>query len=164
MFSGVLSVCLQAQMSGALDIERLTSNVDQSWSVQWGDGGGANLAKRMWTDRRTLASGASETLDLSGPGLKDAFGDNLVLDKVKAIIVVGAADNTTVLTVGNVANGLIAPFLAASDGVIVPPGGIFLCATPDTDGFGVVAGTRDLLRIANAAGAAATYDVAIVGA
>lgn len=162
-FYAALSIGLKAQMTGALDIERLASSIDKNWLVELADGTGADQAQRMWSDTRTLAGGASETLDLIGNTLRDAFGAILSLDKVKMIIVVAAKTNTTTLTIGNVVNGIVDPFLTSAGGVLVRPGGVFVSVAPGATGFPLVSATQDLINVANAAGAAASYDIVIVG-
>jgi hypothetical protein len=55
-------------------------------------------------------------------------------------------------------------FLAASDGIDVPPGGVFLWACPADGKVTVTASTGDLLNIDNSgAGTSVTYDVVIIG-
>ena len=162
-FNGEMSLRVFAEMTGSLDIEALRSKIDRTWKVSLGDGVGAGQAQRMFSDTRTLASGASESLDLNGAGLLDAFGNAITFTKVKGILIAADLANTTVLTIGNVTNGIVSPFLAATGGVIVPPGGMFFSATPDVTAFGITAATADLLKVANAAGAAANYDVVLIG-
>jgi hypothetical protein len=157
-----VSLALSSLLTGSLDIERLTSQIDKTWRIPLSDGTGAGQATRIWSDTRTLASAASENIDLNG-ALTDAFGAALNLTKVKAILIAADPANTTKLTIGNVANGIAAPFGAATHSIEVPPGGLFLIATPDVTAFGVTAATADLLRVANAAGGAATYDIVLIG-
>jgi len=157
-----LTVSIAASITGALDLEALASSLNQSWSVALADGTGAGQATRMWSDVRNLASNTSESLDLSG-ALVDAFGVSVTLTKIKMLIIAADPLNTTVLTAGNVTNGIIAPFLAATGGIIIRPGGLFVAAAPDVTGFGVTDATADLLKIANAAGAAANYSIAVIG-
>jgi hypothetical protein len=54
-------------------------------------------------------------------------------------------------------------FLAASDGIDVQPGGVFLWVAPTT-GVTVTAATGDILNIDNSSsGTSVTYDVVIIG-
>lgn len=160
--SGSIKIAIAMLATGALDIERLTSQIDKTWKIDFADGIGAGQANKMFSDTRTLASNTSENLDLAG-SLTDAFGATITLTKTKLILIAADPANTTNLTVGNVTNGIVAPFGAATHSLLVPPGGFVLIATPDNTAFGVTAGTADLLKIANAAGAAANYDVVILG-
>lgn len=125
-------------------------------------GTGANQASQVWSDTRTLTTGANETLDLNG-SLTDAFGVSVTFTKVKLLYI--RNKGTTALTVGGAAsNGFVSPFGSATDVVKVPPGGELRLYAPDATGFAVVAGTADQLKIANAAGASCDYDILIVGA
>ena len=157
-----IKLAIASLATGSLDIERLTSSIDRTWKIDLVDGVGAGQANKIFSDTRTLASGASETLDLVGT-LTDAFGASITLTKTKMILIAADPANTTVLTIGNVANGIVAPFGAATHSLSVPPGGMVLVATPDLAAFPVVAGTGDLLKIANAAGAGANYDIVVIG-
>jgi len=161
--SATMELSLKTSMTGAQKIERLESKIDKIWRMVLGDGNGANQANKVFSDTRTLASNTSENLDLVG-GLTDSFGASIALSKIKAIIIVADPANTTTLTVGNVANGIVAPFGAATQSISVPPGGMFMVANPGAAGFAVTDATADLLKIANAAGGSANYDVVIIGA
>lgn len=73
--------------------------------------------------------------------------------------------NTTALTIGGGSNPVVG-FLGGTTPTIGPirPGGFVFIACPDAAGIGAVtAGTGDILRIANASGAAAVYQIAILG-
>lgn len=157
-----IKIALAVLSTGSLDIERLTSQIDRTWKIDLTDGTGAGQANMLFSDTRTLASNTSESLDLAG-GLTPAFGPAITFTKTKLILVAADPANTTNLTIGNVTNGIVAPFGAATHSLLVPPGGFVLIATPDNTAFGVTAGTGDLLKIANASGAAANYDVVILG-
>ena len=85
-FGSTLSLRLQAARTGSLDIEALASTIDRTTSVIHADGTGANQATIMWSDQRTLTSGSSESLDLSGSALTDAFGAAVALTSIKGII------------------------------------------------------------------------------
>jgi hypothetical protein len=130
------------------------------------EGTGANQADRVFAGLRTLASDASDDIDLRG-ALLDAFGAALDLTEIVAIGIVNAnADgvpNTTALTVGGGSNPFDGIFGTAGDRVVIPPGGFFLIAGGGAAGLGsAAAGSSDILRIANGAGASATYQIIII--
>lgn len=133
------------------------------------NGTGALQADQCWFDERTVASGANDDLDLAG-SLTSAFGSVLTIAKLVAIAVINAprvgAANTTNLTIGGGTNPFVG-FLGGTTPTIGPirPGGFVILGCGDTvGGIGsVVAGTGDILRIANSAGAAATYQIALIG-
>lgn len=161
-YGSTLSLRLQAQRTGSLDIEQLASTIDRLTTVIHTDGTGANQATVMWSDTRTLSSGSSESLDLSGSSLQDAFGANIALTTIKGIILYSNAANTVNLTIGNVTNGLATIFGAATQSLTLHPGELLVKWTPNATGYAVTAGTADLLKITNGA-ASSVYDVIIIG-
>jgi hypothetical protein len=116
----------------------------------------------LWHDQRTLASEATEDLDLAG-SLTDSFGATVTIVKLKAVIVVAAAGNTNNVEVTMPAANGVPLFLAAEDGIPVLPGGEFRWVAPGA-GVTVTAGTGDLLTFTNSSsGTSVTYDVILVG-
>ncbi len=124
-------------------------------------GTGNYQADLMYAATRTLATGATDNLDLSGV-LTDPLGTVIAAVEIVAILIRAAAGNTTILTVGNGTNPFVGPFGAGAQTVAVPPGGAFQAVNPQA-GWAVTAGTGDILRITNASGASATYDIVILG-
>jgi len=162
-----LSVVLKAGVRGtqtnALDLGTVALPIDVQASITLDNGTGANQADKVFTDTRTVTTGATDSIDLAG-SLTDAFGATITLARVKAILVKAASGNTTDLSVARpAANGAVLSS-AASDAIVVKPGGVFFWAAPDATAIPVTAGTGDLLSIINAAGASANYDIVIVGA
>lgn len=157
---------ITASITGAYAATRDLANVVQNLKVNTGygltTGTTAGKADLVFTDTRTLTASSSENLDLAGT-LTDVFGTTLTFVEVVAIYVKAAAGNTNNVVVGGAAsNGFATPFGDASDTVKVAPGGVFLL-TNDA-GFGVTAGTGDILKIANGGGSTSvTYDIVIVG-
>jgi hypothetical protein len=125
------------------------------------DGIGFNQADRVFSDSRTVAASTNDDLDLSGT-LLDPFGVVVTFAKVKAIVIKASASNTTNLTIGNGATPFIGPFGAAAHTIQLQPGGEINLVAPQT-GWTVTNATADILRIANAAGATAAYDIDIIG-
>lgn len=163
MLSAQISLSIAALLSGSLDVESVSSRLAQHFSASFADGAAAGQASRLWSDRRTLASATSENIDLSGV-LVDAFGAGISLTKLKALILVSDPANTTALTLGNVTNGIVGFLGAATQSIVINAGGMFMIVAPDAAGYAITAATADLLKVANAAGAAATYDIFIIGA
>ncbi|MGL5908611.1 MAG: hypothetical protein ACRCZP_01335, partial [Phycicoccus sp.] len=87
--------------------------------------------------------------------------------KVKAIVIAAAAGNTNNVVVGGAAtNGFTSWVGAATHTVTVRPGGVLALFTgpADANGYAVVAGTGDLLRVANSgAGTPVSYDLLVIG-
>lgn len=125
-------------------------------------GTGAGQADVYFDDIRALATGANETLDLSGTALNDPFGMPIAFAHIKAMIIYAAAANTTDLTVGNGANPFAGPMGAGANTLILKPGELFMAVRPTT-GYPVVNATSDGLKVANAAGATASYTIILVG-
>ena len=162
-----LSVVLKAGIRGtqtnALDLGTVALPIDVQASITLDNGTGANQADKIFTDTRTVTTGATDSIDLAG-SLTDAFGATITLARVKAILVKAASGNTTDLSIGRPASNGVPMFSAVSDAIVIRPGGVFFWAAPDATAIAVTAGTGDLLSIINAAGASANYDIVIVGA
>lgn len=139
-----------------------------SAALSLGDGTTANKFDRVYIAERTVASATNDDIDLAGV-LTTAIGTTITAAEIVAVMLVngpktvGAAANTTNLTMGAGANPFIG-FLGALHTVgPIRPGGVFLLAAGDAAGIGAVtAGTGDILRIANSSGASATYQIAIL--
>lgn len=155
-----LLVKLAAKLSGAVDLSTTHQDIDYSKLLEFANGTGANQANQVFVDSRSLTTGASETLDLSG-SLTNAFGESITFTAVKAMIVKN--NGTTALTIGNAAATQFATFVgAAAHTILVPAGGVLVLTAPSA-GFPVAAGTGDLLKIENAAGATCAYDLILIG-
>lgn len=124
------------------------------------NGTGNAQADLAFSDSRTLADGASEDLDLAG-SLIDAFGNTITAAEIVAVLIEADAANTTNLTVGGATAEAQLWFAAAGDKEVIKPGGHSLHFAPA--GWAIAAGTADDLKIENAAGASATYRIAIIG-
>lgn len=157
-------VQIGAKYAGPVTIGSLALTIGQSYTVATSTGAGAGQASIFYAGTRTLASGATESLDLNGATLIDALGAPVTIAALKGIVLVAATANTTTLTIGNVANGIASVFGAATQSLTLQPGEILAKLTPSAAGYPIVAGTADLLKIANAAGAPATYDLILFGA
>lgn len=144
-------------------LERAVSNVGVNLSRGFADGAGAGQAAVLYSARRTLASAASESLDLNGTALTDVFGAPLALTKIKGLIIQALDSNSTNLTIGNVANGLSTILGAATQSLVLQPGELLAKITNTAAGYAVTASTADLLQVTNGSGTAASYDIVIIG-
>jgi hypothetical protein len=125
-------------------------------------GTGSGLADRLFTDTRTIAASGTEDLDLAG-SLTGPLGTTVTFAKIKAVLIHASAGNTNSVRVTRPASNGVPLFLAASDGLDIPPDGVFMWSAP-VAGVAVTAGTGDLITIANSSsGTSVTYDVIIVG-
>lgn len=143
-------------------VEAPASILNAVFPVVYGDGTGLNQASVLYSATRTLASAANESLDLNGTALTDSFGASIALARIKAIIIQASAANTTNLTVANVTNSVTTLF-GSTYSLVVQPGELLAKATPSAAGYVVTAATADLLNIANASGASATYNIVVLG-
>ena len=161
--SAELQVIFKANQTGANDLGNPSFDPSLKKVLQFLAGTAANQADMIWTDERVVTTGANDDIDLAGV-LASAFGATLTFAEIVGIIVVSDAANTTTLTIGAGTNPWITMFLATGDGIKVGPGGIFVNFAPDASGLGAVtAGTGDILRITNSAGASATYKIVVLG-
>ncbi|HWA22327.1 MAG TPA: hypothetical protein VG735_08035 [Caulobacterales bacterium] len=124
------------------------------------NGTGNTQADLAFIDTRTLASNTTEDLDLAGV-LANALGATLTMAEVCAVLIVSDPANTTNLTIGNATAECLLWFGTATDTEILKPGGFSMHYAPA--GWAVTATSADDLKIANAAGASASYSIAIIG-
>ena len=134
---------------------------NKSWDIT--NGTAAEMADQCVMAERTITASANDDLDLSGTSLQNVFGQNVAFVKVKCIIVESLSTNTTNITVGAATAPFQGPFGATTHTLVLTPGDFFLIAKKALAGWAVTPTTADILRIANAAGASATYRVIIVG-
>lgn len=162
--TGRALVQLSAELTSALDLSTPTSKLDKNVQFTISDGAGANQSNRVWHDQRTLSASATENLDLAG-SLTDPFGATITFARIKFVLVQAASANTNDVQVSRGATNGVPLFLAASDAIIVRPGGLFFWAAPDATGVVVTAGTGDILTVTNSAGGSSvTYDIVVIGA
>lgn len=131
------------------------------------DGTTAGKADLSYMAERTVATATNDDIDLAGV-LTDALGATVTAAELVAIMIVNrqldGTANTTNLTIGAGLNPVVG-FMGGTTPTIGPikPGGVFMLAAADAAGLGAVtAGTGDILRIANSAGATNKYLVAIL--
>lgn len=148
----------------AVDIGTATHAGSWTPSYAFTDGTGANQAKAVFADERTLSASATENLDLAG-GLSDVFGNVITFTKIKAILVQASPGNTNDVLVGGAASNGFIPWVGdATDVVKVKPGGCFAIVAPDANGLAVTAATGDILKVANSAGSTSvTYKIVVIG-
>ena len=158
-----LSVRFQGVESSALDLGTATYAPDNHATYTWTSGTGNDQADLRWSDSRTIAASSNEDIDLAG-SLTDAFGNTLTFVEIKAIKITADSGNTNNVRVTRPASNGVPLFLAASDGIDVPPGGTFAFICPEDGHVTVTAGTGDLLNIANSSsGTSVTYTIEIIG-
>jgi hypothetical protein len=147
-------------------------SVPVNWSKVWSltSGTTADKADRLHIITGVVTnSGTPYTIDLSG-ALTDPIGGPNVMAEVAFMIAVNkdtAAAN--ILTVGAGSNPFATWVATSGDGVKVLPGthadtpGVQFIGSPAAAGYGVTAGTGDILTITAAAGTNVPFDLIIVG-
>jgi len=160
--TATLKASVEADYTTALDLGTVAYPLRKYASIALTSGTGTGQADRLFTDTRTVTASGTDALDLAG-SLVDAFGATLTFVKLKAVLVSAAAGNTNNVRINRPASNGVPLFLAASDGIDIPPGGAFLWVAPGA-GVTVTPATGDLLNIDNSgAGTSVTYDVVLVG-
>ena len=141
----------------------ITNFIRQAYSVT--DGAGAGNINLVWSDRRTVAASATDTLDLNGGGLLDVFGNAANFATVKGICIF---NRETVAATHRIdfapaaANPFLWTFNAAADRVEIAPSSAYM--QWDDSGKATVAGGSDAIRIINTDGAnTVTYDIIVIG-
>ncbi|MFD0885758.1 hypothetical protein ACFQ08_14500 [Streptosporangium algeriense] len=157
-----LLVQLAANLTSSLDLTTVSAPLNWARQLNLADGAGAGQANRLWSDTRTVAGSATDSLDLAG-SLTDPFGQALTFARIKGLIVAARTTNTTDVRITRPASNAV-PLLSAAGYIPVTPGGVFVWFDPSAAGVVVTAGTGDLLDMVNSGATAATYDVVIIGA
>lgn len=164
--STIIETRVNAALTGAADLGTTKYEQDQSSRFQWDNGVGANQADVIWSDERTVTTGATDSIDVAG-ALTAMLGGTLAMARVKAIRVrnsnAAGTPNTTNISLTRPATNGVPIFAAAGDAIPIHPGGEVLIVAPSAGGYPVTAGTGDLIDIVNAAGASATYRIEIIG-
>jgi hypothetical protein len=159
----IITVGIATTFKNLLDLSTPTDAAEVQSKIQLANGTGANSADLCFHDQRTLAASATEDLDLAG-ALAGPFGASQVFAEVRAVMIKAAAGNTNNVNLTRPAANGVPLFLAASDGIAIPPGGVFCWSCPADGKVAVTGGTGDLLTLTNSAGGTSvTYDVVIIG-
>ena len=155
---------LFATLTDTLDLSTVRDPLEYTFRDTLTSGTGADAADMLWHDTRTINASSNEDLDLAG-SLVNGLGDTQTFVEIKGLVIAAASGNTNNVRVTRPASNGVPLFLAASDGIDVRPGGLFVFYNPGDGGVTVTAGSGDLLNIANSgAGSSVTYSVIIIGA
>lgn len=166
--SVILSAQLRAIETGPNDFGG-TFTPDMQALISLVDGTAVGQANLLFLDERTVLTAANDDLDLNGV-LTTAFGQSFAALELVALFVINApkdplaAANTTNLTIGGGTNP-VTGFMGGTAPTIGPirPNSFVMLGSSDAAGFGAItAGTGDILRIANSAGASNKYQIAIL--
>lgn len=130
-------------------------------------GTGAGQANLVYVKERTVASGANDDIDLNGTGIQTLLGANIAATTLVGLIIVNrpktGAANTTTLTVGAGTNPVVGFMGGTTPTLIIRPGGMVMLECGAVGGIATITpATGDILRVANSAGAAATYQIGLL--
>lgn len=156
-----LSVQIAALLRDTLDLSTVRDDLEKIFTIDMATGSGSGQANQAWHDARSIASGATDSLDLAGV-LVNGLGQTVTFTSIKAVIIKFGSGNTTVVSVTRPASNGAPIFAAAADAIPYAANGLFVWCNPNA-GIAVTAGTGDLVDLVNAAGAAATYEIVIIG-
>ena len=159
-----LSLAVIASFAQSVDVGSATHDINFVPNYVFTDGTGANQAKILFADTRTLAASGTESLDLAAV-LLDAFGNVITFDKIKAIVVTADAANTNNVLFGGAASAQAAPWFGdVTDVLVIRPGGMIALVAPDATGYDVTATTADIIKVTNSAGTTGvTYTIVLIG-
>lgn len=157
-----LNLAIAVSMGFASGISSASAASNFSKIMQLLDGTGAGKASKSFFGSRTISASATDGLDLAGV-LTDALGNALTFTKIKMIAVKAAADNTGNITLGGGTAACNTFFADASDAIVIKPGGVFVIAADDANGYAVTATTADMINIINLVAASVDYDIVIIG-
>jgi hypothetical protein len=165
-----IKLSVGAVLNHELDLSTPDDSLSRVFELKLSNGTGAEAGNQMWHDRRTLANGASDNLDMYGV-LTNFRGETVNFAVIRAVILSNRVLNTSTLRYGGAAANPWFPMFANSSdiGVIPLPGATYpayVCLTaPDAAGFPVGAASADIFKIAHGGEASAdlTYDIIIIG-
>lgn len=131
--------------------------------ARWPSGTGDNQADQLWCDfGRTVATATNDDLDLTAlSATHSPTGVAVNFAEIRAILLFWYVANTTNATLQPGASNGWTAFGASFLHTIKP--GTYWRTICGVDGKYPTSGTDKVLRIANSAGATATYDIAILG-
>jgi len=159
----VITAQIEAVYKNLLDLGTPTDTFLKKTKIELANGTGSSAADLMFHDQRTISASSNEDLDLAGV-LANAFGSTLTYVELRALLISASSSNTNNVRLTRPASNGVPLFLAASDGIDIPPGGVFLWSCPADGKVTVTAATGDLLNVANSSsGTSVTYDVIVVG-
>lgn len=159
-----LTAYINAALSNPIDLVTGAAPLEYTKKMTWTNGTTADKADLVFSDTRTVTASSTDPLDLAG-SLASVYGATLTFVELKALLVVASTANTNNVRVNRPASNGVPLFLAASDGIDVPPGGLFFWACPADGKVTVTASTGDILNFDNSSsGTSVTYDVVIIGA
>lgn len=158
----------QVAAVGAPDFGSLVQgrvDLDKYTDVLYGIGTANGQADRVFLDSFSIAASGTLDYDLNGGSLTDPFGVAVSFVEIVGLWIFASAGNSNNVVLSTAAANPWLGLLAATDLLPVRPGDTssYICG-PTSNGLPVVAGTGDVLRIANSGGGSSIAgDLLIVG-
>lgn len=161
--TSIISIKSAAEVNTVHDLGVASFTASLNAGFNFTNGTGAGKIQAVYSDRRTLAASATDSLDLSDT-LTDKFNTVIAFTSVKGIMLKADAANVDPLMIGGAgASGFNSWLSGAGDAVKVMPGGCLVLIAPDATGYPVTAGSGDLLEVVNTGGSEMNYELVIIG-
>ncbi len=149
--------------TNAVDLSTATESKTLTINDSLASGNSLDQANRIFSDQRTLASSASDSLDLYG-SLTDGFGTTLNFSRIAGILIQNTSTTAgDYLSVGNGTNGIASCFGNANDIIKIQPNGLVFLWAPSAAGYAVVDTSADVLKILNSGANSITYNIVLIG-
>lgn len=138
-------------------------------------GSGADQADQIFWDRRVIAGGGNDPLDLVGT-LTNPHGGTVNFANIKAIVIFNRSDESlshsggdhtatdAQIVVLDTSSTFQGPCKTVAKGQVIEPGGMLLMTNPLAAGWSVTADSGDTFQVDNEDGAdEAMYDILFIG-
>lgn len=158
-----IDLSIVAALIGAADLGNPKAPVSVSKALTVTPGTAAlGQADILWADTRTLAASGTENLDLAGV-IAGLIGGTITAAEITAIYVEADKGNTNdVQLFGAAANAFNGPLSGTTPKLTLGPSDFVMVS--NLKGWPVVAGTGDILLVANSGGTTGvTYTIALIG-
>jgi len=160
-FTGKVQALISWLLTGGSGITAASAAAQMpDFLTNFTNGTGDGKAQGVHTISGSISASANSDLDLSG-SLTNALGASVAATKIKALMIRNKATTTGyTLRVGGSASNPVSTIMGGTNPyLIIAPKGWVVLNNP-FDGYGVTAGTADILRL-TASGGDVTYDLAI---
>lgn len=159
VFSYSSTLQIKPTWTESLDVTDVIDKVSSKFTVELADGTGDNQADAYWKDVLTVATSATELLDLTALSTTFMGGTGtLNFASVKALLLINQS-TTDSITVGGVTTNQWTAL--AADTLTVGPSGQLYVASP-LGGF-VTSSTDKVVALTNSGGAAVDVELYVIG-
>jgi hypothetical protein len=161
--SAQIELNIVARLIGAADLGNPSAPVNVAKRLTISPGTAAlGQADILWADERTLAASGTENIDLAGV-IAGLLGGTIAAAEITAIYIEANAANTNdVVFFGAASNAFNGPLSGTTPKLTLGPADCSFMS--NLKGWPVVAGTGDLILVANSGGTTGvTYKIAIIG-